>query len=250
MRTHCKGVYAEELWFSASSRYAPVEGSSFRFLHDIGLFSVRSTSGGTTPTDRRMLLYKWWFENQLVMRPEMKSFTLSPHGAAVQGMPLASLEEALALPVMRPEIERRMRQVRELRADAATRKRLAHSLAAALEQLGLQLERLQVLASRGLALSRTLGGIIAGSGDPRPCLHELDKVDQGILELSARNIAGFLIQSVIHGISGQGERKAAPEEIVARSAAMYEGIAGSAEWQKGLLTRAMTAEEGREGLFS
>ncbi len=250
MRTHCRGVYAEELWFSASSRCAPLEGNSFRFLHDIGLFSVRSTSGGTTPTDRRMLLYKWWFENQLVIRPEIKSFTLSPDGAAVQGMPLATLEEVLKLPVIRPEIERRMQQVRGLRADTATRERLARSLAAALEQLGLQLERLQTLASRGLALTRTLGGIIAGSGDPRPCLRELDEVDSGILELSARNIAGFLIQSIIHGISGEGERRATPEEIVARSAAMYEGIAGSAEWQKGLLTRALATGEGRERLFS
>jgi hypothetical protein len=91
---------------------------------------------------------------------------------------------------------------------------------------------------------------MAGGGDPRPCLHDLDEVDRGILELSARTIAGFLIQSIIHGISGEGERRATPEEIVARSTAMYEGIAGSAEWQKGLLTRARAMGEGRESLFS
>lgn len=250
MRTHCRGVYAEELWFCGSSRLIPLEGSSFRFLHDIGLFSVRSSSGGITPTDRRMLLYKWWFENQLKIRSDVRSFTLSPDSAAIQGMPLATLEEVLDLPVVRPEIERLMKNVRGMGPDSATREQLAHRLSTAVEQLGLQLERLRSLALHGLALSRTLGRILAGRGDPRACLRELDEVDRSILEVSARNIAGFLIQSIIHGIAGEGDRKSTSEEIVARSAGIYEGIAGSAEWQKRLLNRAMAPEKNPDGLFS
>jgi len=248
MRTHCRGVYAEDLWLCGSSRLAPLEGSSFRYLHDIGLFPVRSASGGLTPTDRRMLLYKWWFENQLMIRSDIRSFTLSPDSAAIQGMPLAALEEVLALPVVRPEIVERMDRVRSLGADAATRRHLARELSRAVEQLGSQLERLQSLALRGLTLSRTLAQVIAGGGDPSPCLQELNEVDSSILEVSARNIAGFLIQSIIHGISGEGERTSTPEEIVARSAAMYEGIAGSAQWQRTLLRRA--PKEDRSGRFS
>lgn len=250
MRTHCRGVYAEELWSCSSSRLDPVEGNSFRFLHDIGLFPVRSAAGGVTPTDRRMLLYKWWFENQLMIRSDVRAFTLSPDSAAIQGMPLATLEEVLDLPVVRPEIARQMERVRGMRPDSAARERLAYRLSAAVEQLVSQLERLRSLALHGLALSRTLGRIIAGRGDPSPCLRELDEVDRSILEVSARNIAGFLIQSIIHGISGEGDRKSTPEEIVARSAAIYEGIAGSAEWQQRLLSRAMAPEEHPDGLFS
>jgi hypothetical protein len=250
MRTHCRGVYAEDLWFCGSNRLAPLEGSSFRYLHDIGLFPVLSASGGLTPTDRRMLLYKWWFENQLMIRSDVQSFTLSPGSAAIQGMPLARLDEVLALPVVRPEIKMRMDRVRGRGADAATRQRLAHSLSTTVEQLGSQLERLQSLALQGLALSRTLGQVIADGGDPRPCLQELNGVDRSILEVSARNIAGFLIQSIIHGISGEGDRTSTPEEIVARSAAMYEGIAGSAGWQRALLRRAQPSKEDRGGRFS
>jgi hypothetical protein len=249
MRTHCKGVYVEELWLSGSSRLAPMEGSSFRSLHDIGLFTVRSASGGATPTDRRMLLYKWWFENQLLIRSEMKSFTLSPRGAAIPGMPLAGVEDALALPVIRPEIDRLMAEVRGMRADQETHARLARSLTMALEQLTSELERLQRLSLRGLSLTRTLEKLIAENGDFGSCLRELDDVDRKILEVSARNIAGFLIQSIIHGISGEGERKSNPEEIVARSAAIYEGIAGSAKWQMHLLSRAKDSLEGNDGHF-
>jgi hypothetical protein len=249
MRTHCRGVYAEDLWLCGSSRLFPSEGSSFRSLHEIGLFPVRSASGGFTPTDRRMLLYKWWFENQLMIRPEIRSFTLTPESAAIQGMPLAALEDVLELPVVRTEIAARMERVRGVRPDPATRERLARGLSAAVDQLGSQLERLQSLALQGLALSRTLGRIIAGRQDPGPCLQELNEVDRRILEISARNIAGFLIQSIIHGISGQGDRTSTPEEIVARSASIYEGIASSAEWQKTLLGRAAPPES-PNGLFS
>jgi hypothetical protein len=63
-------------------------------------------------------------------------------------------------------------------------------------------------------------------------------VDNGILEVSTRNIAGFLIQSIIHGISGEGDRKTSAEEVVARSLAVYQGISESAGWQKKMLGRA------------
>jgi hypothetical protein len=69
MRTHCRGAYPEGMWLSVSDRCAPLESASFRSLRDIGLFPARSAGGGSTPTDRRMLLYKWWFENQLRMHP-------------------------------------------------------------------------------------------------------------------------------------------------------------------------------------
>ena len=167
-RTHCRGVYTEDLWLCGSNRLAPLEGSSFRYLHDIGLFPVRSASGSLTLTDRRMLLYKWWFENQLMIRADVTSFTLSPDSAAIQGMPLAALEEVLALPVVRPEIAERMAGARSRGADSAARERLAHALSTAVAQLESQLERLESLALHGLALSRTLGTDHRGPGGSRP----------------------------------------------------------------------------------
>ena len=249
MRTHCRGVYAEDLWFCGSSRVAPLEGSSFRYLHEIGLFPVRSASGGLTPTDRRMLLYKWWFENQLKTRSDIRSFTLSPHGAAIQGMPLAGLDDVLALPVVRPEIEQRLKEASGPAPDPAVRDARARGLSSAVEQLVSQLDMLHSLALRGLELSRTLGQVLARSGDPARCLQGLDEVDKSILAVSARTIAAFLIQSIIRGVSDEGDRPSSPDRIVERSAAIYEGIAGSAEWQKGILRRALQPKEGPDGLF-
>lgn len=239
LRTHCKGAYVEDSWLSSCGRLATMEGSSFRSLKEIGLFAVRSASGGLTMTDRRMLLYKWWFENQISMRPEMRSFSLSAGSIAIKGMPLAGVDSLLDLPVIRPEIDARMHAVRAIREDTAARGRSTARLREGIARLREDLDSLAEISLRGLALSRELGTVIADGGDPGPCLRELDMVDARILEVSARNVAGFLVQSVIHRIAGQGETAAPPQEVVSRSASMYEGIAESAGWQKGLLSRSL-----------
>ena len=66
-------------------------------------------------------------------------------------------------------------------------------------------------------------------------------MDQGILALSSRTIAGFLVQSVLHGIEAEGYSDASRDTVLSRSAALYEGIAESAAWQQGLLRRARRA---------
>jgi hypothetical protein len=241
LRTHCRGAYVEDSWLAGSGRLATAEGSSFRSLKEIGLFPVRSASGGFTMTDRRMLLYKWWFENQLAMRPDMESFSLGPESIAIKGMLLTGIDRLLALPVIRPEIDARMRAVRRLAEDPASREHAAARLRKGIARLLDDLDSLAEISRRGLALSRELGGLIARGGDPGACLRELDMVDVRILDVSARNVAGFLIQSVIHGIAGHGESAVAPQEVVSRSASMYEGIAESAGWQKALLARSLDA---------
>ena len=238
LRTHCRGGYAEELWFSLSDKLAPVEGRSFRSLREIGLFPVRSAVGGTTMTDRRMLLYKWWFENQLEMRPEISSFTLSPESAEIKGMRPASLDEVMALPIVRPGIDRRMAKVARIRLARSSRGRAESGLKDRIERLLKDLDELQALSERGISLSRSLADAIERRSDTGPCLEELDAVDSGILEVSARNIAGFLIQSIIHGISGEGDRRTSADEVVARGLAVYQGICESAGWQKKMLSRA------------
>jgi hypothetical protein len=238
MRTHCRGVYPEEVWMCTSDRCAPAEGWAFRSVRDIGLFMTPSTSGGTTPTDRRMLLYKWWFENQMRMHPELISYTLSPDGTAIDGMPLSTLDDALTLPVRRPEIDRRMERVRSIGDGSFDTTVARESLDIALGEMATQLERLEHLAKRGISLTERLRQSLSAPAAARECLAELDEVDGAILSTSARTIAGFLLQGVIQGISGEGGRPATAEEILARSDAMYGGIVDSSSWQKDLVLRA------------
>jgi hypothetical protein len=238
-RTHCRGVFAEKAWRSTAGRLRPHEGMSYAALREIGPFPVRAAGGGLTLTDRRMLLYKWWFENQVGMRPGLSSRTLSPDSIEIRGMGLAPLEEALALPPVRALIDERAARAAAIAAAAPGDSPGSGGLRRGVEELIDGLRRLGDAASRGIALSGELARVLERKADPGPCLGALDEVDRGILDVSARNVAGFLIQSLIHDIAGEGEAPSTPTETVARGLSVYEAIAESAAWQERLLRRAL-----------
>ncbi len=245
MRTHCRGVFAEESWTASANRLDPVEGSSWRSLREIGLFTVRSASGGSTPTDRRMLLYKWWFENQLKAPGSVEGYTLSGAGAAIEGMRVTDPRDLLSLPIRRPAIDETMRQVRALHERRAPFGRAAAALRAAVDRVITGLGELEVLARRGTEGTTGLSEAIARGAPIAEALAALDAIDRRILGVSERSVAGFLIQGLIHRIEGEGGAAASPPgdrsaaaAVAARSAEMYEGIAESAAWQARLLRRA------------
>ncbi|HVO40440.1 MAG TPA: 6-hydroxymethylpterin diphosphokinase MptE-like protein [Spirochaetia bacterium] len=246
-RTHCRGVFTEDLWLAFSGRLAPQEGSAFRYLREIGPFSVTSSSGGSTPTDRRMLIYKWWFENQLLQRPGLKSFTLSPDGVAIQGMPLAHIEELLDLPDIRREIEARKEGEKSARRAEGPSRGNRKALQGLLAGLRARLDELALLAEEAVRTNDRLRAALRDGADAAGLVRELESLDARILEISERSIAGFLVQPVIHGITARGEKKASAEEVLADGAALYEGIRESASWQRDLVGRAPALLAGQDG---
>ena len=250
MRTHCRGVFAEDAWLAASSRLDPVEGSSWRALRDVGLFPVRAAGGGTTPTDRRMLLYKWWFENQMKMAGAAESYTLSPGGAAIEGMPLVNPGRLIELPPCRGHIDQRMAEVRARHERRPPLRETAAALRARLDEVGAGLEELESLARQGLDASTVLAAALERGDHPGRAVRALDGIDRRILGLSARLIAGFLLQPLIRRIAAESENAegqtagdaeggaGGADAVAARSSAVYEGIRESAWWQRQLLRRA------------
>ena len=249
MRTHCKGIFTEDLWLSSSGRLTPLEGSSFRYLREIGVFPVRSCSGGTTMTDRRMLIYKWWFENQLTLRPEARTFTLSPDGVAIKGMALADMGSVLSLPEIRGEIEA-LKETERLSLAGGSSLGAKTALRESLEGLQIRLDELSTLAGKGLEVNAALDAAIRDGKAVAPLLGELDALDARILDISARSIAGFLMQPLIQQIDGKGEKKASPLEVLADSEALYRGIGDSARWQRDLISHALDLLAADPELFS
>ncbi len=241
MRTHWAGAFFEQQWHALAGRLSPAEGRAFRSLREIGLFPMPSNGGGMTMTDRRMVLYKWWFESQIAASPRMTSSSLSEGSVAVKGMSLTRVEDTLRLPAIRGEIERRLERARQLASvpespsatDQARRK-----LAVALRGLVDDLRRIAALRRTGLAATREMEKIVARRGDCTRVLARLDETDRRILDLSSRNIAGFLIQPLIHRIVGTQSRAASGSEVLAASAGMYAGVTDSASFQAEVLERA------------
>ena len=241
-RTHCRGTFFGDARRAVGARTAPLEGWAFASLHDIGLFPAPSAAGGTVPSDRRMLLYRWWFENQLVMHPDLPAFTLSDQGVAIDGMSPLKPETLLDLPVIRPAIEAAKLGL-EARLDAA-RHGTPPALAALQGEIAAlcgALDGIARLADEGVAATGRLARTMEKGADPRGVLATLDGVDRRIMDVSSRSIAGFLVQGLIHGIEADAARRADVADwraVVATSRDLYRGIGESARFQAGLLSRA------------
>jgi hypothetical protein len=248
LRTHCRGTFFGEARRSTGARTAPLEGWAFASLHDIGLFPAPSAAGGTVPSDRRMLLYRWWFENQILMHPDLQAFTLSDQGMAIDGMTPVRPEALLDLPPIRADIESAKRGL-ETRLDAARPPGPPPGLAALqteIAELCGALDGIARLADEGVAANGRLARAMERGADPRASIAALDGVDRRLLSLSSRSIAGFLLQGLIRGIEAAAARGTGAADwrtVVAAGADLYRGIGESARFQAGLLRRARLLPE-------
>ncbi len=161
-------------------------------------------------------------------------------------MGLASMDEALALPAVRSRIDAAMAEARKTCARAAGGRR-RQGLGAALAEVLTELSQLEAAAGEGALANAALAAAVAAGSDPRSVLARLDAVDRRILDVSSRNIAGFLIQPIIHSVQGGSDRAGDASEVLARSAKMYEGIADSARYQSALIRRAIGELAGASG---
>ena len=233
-RTHARGAFFEERAHTLSGRLGPAEQQDFLALTDAGLFPVASASGGVALTDRRMILYKWWFENQMKQHPGT-SFTLSADGARIDGLEHRPLVELLQLPLRRAEIEERLARVRSRQAGAQPDEVGQAAARRVLEELARDLGRLEELARRGLQLAggaKPAGGLAAAG---------LEEVDRQILGLASRQVAGFLFQPLIRKVLGGSA--GSYREALELSAELYRELADSAGYQAGLIRRALERSE-------
>ena len=259
-RTHARGAFFEERAHTLSGRFGPAEQQDFLALTDAGLIPVASATGGITLTDRRMILYKWWFENQMKQHPG-SSFTLSADGTRIAGLEYRPLAELLELPVRRAEIEERLARLRSRQAgvdSGGAQPDEAGTQAAArraLEELTRDLGRLEELARRGLQLAGDARRSPTGMSARRPtspgftptgssaAADGLEEVDRQILGLASRQVAGFLFQPLIRKVLGGSA--GSYREALELSAELYLELADSAGYQAGLIRQAL----GRSGFL-
>ena len=96
-QTHFAGSTFEEAVHTRSTRFASAEQANFNSLYSAFPSLHQDYAGGTVLTDRRMLLYAWWFESTLAKYPEIKTFNLMPQGVLIPGMSACSAEDFAGL---------------------------------------------------------------------------------------------------------------------------------------------------------
>ena len=107
-KTHFRGARFEDISNSQSNRFNPVEKWVTRALRDGFPFKALSGNGKQVLTDQRLSLYAAWFENQFRLNPGVKNYCLNYDGLFIAGLQINSVENFLALPNRREEIDKRI----------------------------------------------------------------------------------------------------------------------------------------------
>jgi len=230
MRTHARGAFFEESMHGRSTRFYTAELMNFDYLHQAQPMALKNNDGGRTLTDRRMLIYKSWFENQIKQQQNQGgavTHSLAGAGIAVEGMEHVEPAELQRLPPVRRQIDAALRDLRSRGRQMIDEQR-TDPVVQSLRGLVDELEQLEEVAGRGVTLSssdRPAGGLV-------PALAE---VDRQIMALASRQIAGFLFQPLIHEILDNPEGGGDFEEVLATSRNLYRELAASASYHRKLL---------------
>ncbi|MBN1686367.1 MAG: motility associated factor glycosyltransferase family protein [Spirochaetales bacterium] len=224
--THFKGGRFEELQLCGAGRFAPAETGNYKSINDAAPFFTESNSGAAVLTDKRLVVYKWWFENQLKMYTDVRCGNLSGGGVRIEGMAYTPLKELLAYPEIRRDL--RSAAIEGLAAGDSSVIRRKRLLKAGVRDLICALESLKALASRALALTNEMDN--QNGTFNKGILEELNHIDAELLSHKAKDVAGFLIQDVAQEILEERPTTANREQIKQQSMRMYRNLRVSAEY--------------------
>jgi hypothetical protein len=237
-RTHARGAFFEESMHGRSTRFCTAEQMNFDYLHQAQPTALENNAGGRTLTDRRMLIYKSWFENQLRQQKSQDgpvTYSLAGSGIAVEGMEYLGPGELLRLPPVRKQIDAALRDLRKRgrqMVDQMVEEQRTDRVVRSMRDLADELEQLQELAAGGAALS---------SSD-RPAselVPALAEVDRQIMALASRQIAGFLFQPLIHDILDNPQGGGDFKEVLTTSQNLYRNLKASAAYHGRLLDKCL-----------
>ena len=242
-RTHYRGSFFEQRLFSLSERLQPYEGHIFDYLHSGQPFYHENYSGGYTLTDRRLIIYRQWFEEQMTASQAV-TYTLSPEGIKINGLTTTEIQELLALPPARSLIDGQLRNAVEqhrvhIRSNKATSQRQIRSR---LNDLLKELMELQKTANDGLKIADTLIAELEDCPDSEQLpaslqqeLRHLDDIDKKLLHSSSRYVAGFLINPILEQVQDELYSQQSLRKSLESSRTIYRHLCDSAGFHIELL---------------
>ena len=192
-KTHFTGSVFEERAHATSSRLDTAESAGYRALYGAGPYPVPDYAGNAVLTDKRLILYAWWFESRLASSPDHPTSTVTPEGVKIPGFAVESLSNLAALPDARGEIERRLAS-----AIGNLESPEAEAFEKAVRELSAALDDIAKLAESGIAeCDRWLSGGTRASGPQatETLLARLDGIDRAILGHPAKEVAAMVFDA-------------------------------------------------------
>lgn len=227
-QTHARASLFEQRALASGSRLAPAAGAQAAALVGGQSFEAPAADSGKVRTDQRMILYAWWFESRFARPLSPPTFSLSPGGLGIPGLALGSVEELLSRPDRRGEIDGLLDRAAAISPAPSSREGAAAGLAA----LRAQLESIVRTAESAAAAAREGRAAFASGGDGRGCLAALEDADSALLNLDARDVAGFLLPPLAEMV-GRVARDLG--ESFEQSEVLYRNLAESARYHLEIL---------------
>lgn len=188
-RTHFSGSIFEERSHTASNRFEPAETAGFRALTATGLRAVNDYRGGFVLTDRRLILYAWWFESKIASNPGHPTLTLTPEGVKIPGFGIARPDDITSRGECRNEIAERTARALEQTETSAEEK---EAFDRALECLVESVEGIVRLAERGKKLCTEGMRPNVTRAKHQEILSALEGIDREILASEAKEVAAMV----------------------------------------------------------
>ena len=259
--THARASLFEQLALARGTLLGPAESEQAAAVCGPWTGDAPAAGGGLVRTDARMRLYAWWFEARLARPGAPRTLSLAPQGLAIPGMALGSPEELLALPVLRPAIDRALAEIAaaaggesaaagrapgapgSARRPGSARGEAGERGDEGLSRLLIELAEISGEAGAAVAAASEARAALAegeaGAGRLKLALGRLDAADRSISDCPAKDVAAFLMPPLGELLS---RRARTLEESIEQSETVYRSVAESARYHIEALARAEEPE--------
>lgn len=225
-QTHFHGSFFEDGLHIGSNRTTPASLGMHRYLHDAKTQPCPAVGGGQVLSDERMDMYAHWFEQQSQIWPQVENKRFTAAHRTMEGFSPASIQEALALPTIRPAIDAELAHIRQdltQHKDKAREEAHCTQMQDVLTGLLGSIKRVARLSREAIDLCSSKNAL----GHKNQA--RLNTIDQAVLASTDTRMVGFLMEDAIQEI----HRLPAPSslaEATERSARLYRRIAESANF--------------------
>jgi len=242
-RTHARGSLVEYFLRKSTSRTENIETKSYKLAHSRISTSLKSNSGKKVLSDRRLLLFYWWFKDKIKrIKKDIQVWTLAEDAAQVEGILLKKEDDVEILISNRPDFIFPCDTIKPLEVTLEIKKKILTEIEETVKNLNYICRK----AQEGINLSETLYESLKEKRDPSFfVLSGLDKIDSEIKKKQKTNtLIAMTMQKAIFSITEghddfltDEEKKDEKLATARRSIVLYEEILKSSSLNKSLLEK-------------
>ncbi len=189
-QTHYRESHFEKTLAAVSTRINTEETFNFRIINSAGKTGIADYKGKTTVSDKRLNVYRWWFENQAEICRDVKTFVLDPGSTKIEGFEVYNGRKESA--GSRAGLGKILENI--IKKDSV-------SPAEKKPEIDMFRAGIEFLYEKSSKAIRLLNSLETASREKYSnILKELDKIDNGILSGEYNEIISFLIQDQINEV--------------------------------------------------